>query len=159
MNTEKKEYKYSVLGKVRTLQLTVKKDTISLRKQKLGIVPNLIHSMDASNISLLVNNLERIEENIPILTIHDCFATNANFSGLLDFQVKSAFLFIYKDQKFIENYHTEIISYLKNLSLKFDEDSKILYHNNKQFNVPKVPDLDKTLDLNKNVLYSKYFLK
>lgn len=159
MKTEKKEYKYSILGKVKTLELTVKKDTISFRKQNLGVVPNLIHSMDASNISLLVESFSKLIDNFQLLTIHDCFASHANHIELLSFHVKSAFLFIYKNQNFIKDYHKETISYLKNLGLIFNKDDSILYLNNKEYKVPVVPNLEKTFDLSSNVLYSKYFVK
>lgn len=159
MKTEKKRYKYSILGKVKTLELTVKKDTISLRKQNLGIVPNLIHSMDASNISILVESISKIDKDIQLFTIHDCFATNANYIELLSFHVKSAFLFIYKNQNFIEEYHKETISYLKNLGLKFNKNDSILYYNNLEYEVPIAPNLEKTFDLKSNILFSKYFVK
>ena len=159
MKTEKKLYKYSILGKVKSLQLTVKTDIVSLRKQKLGIVPNLIHSMYASNIAILVNNLLDMDVNFPMFTIHDCFASNANFTELLTFEVKSAFVFIYKNQDFIEKYHNDTIAYLENLGLSFNADKSILFHKDKQYTVPLKPELNKTVDLVTNILNSRYFLK
>src|SRR5882762_5986359 len=87
--------------------------TISLPTNKLdknqirrSFMPNLIHSLDASNIHLIIPKLK----NIPIYTIHDCFATSVNNMVLLDFVVKSTFINIYfGDFNFMESMHTQLI--------------------------------------------------
>jgi DNA-directed RNA polymerase len=120
--------------------------------------------MDASNIVLLINSIKSLEfnNNIPILTIHDCFSTNANYIELLNYHVKLAFLSIYKNKNFIENYHKNIINYLKNYGLNFiNNDTEILLISNKnkiiKHKLPNLPVLNKTLDLEDNILFSKYF--
>jgi DNA-directed RNA polymerase len=67
-------------------------DKIDLRKQNEAIVPNLVHSFDASNISLLIKGLDDVQNNINMLTIHDCFATDANNVDLMVLHVKMAFM-------------------------------------------------------------------
>jgi DNA-directed RNA polymerase len=86
-------------------------------------MPNIVHSMDASNICLLIKSINSINNNIPILTIHDCFATNANYIELLNYHVKLAFLSIYKDNNFVNNYHEETINHLKKYGVIFNEDN------------------------------------
>ena len=114
MKTEKKLYKYSILGKVKSLQLTVKTDIVSLRKQKLGIVPNLIHSMDASNIAILVNNLLDMDVNFPMFTIHDCFGTHPNYMLTLSDIVRDKFIKLYAKDSFLKKLHKKYLSNLNN---------------------------------------------
>jgi len=123
-------------------------------------MPNLVHSMDASNIILLINSIISLDynNNIPILTIHDCFASNANYIELLNYHVKLAFLNIYKDNNFVNNYHDFIINYLINNNIIFNEDnSGVILKHNKILYLPKKPELVKSLDLEDNILFSKYF--
>jgi hypothetical protein len=55
-------------------------------------MPNMIHSLDASNIYELIKSLD---EEIPIFTIHDCFGGLASDMGLIEAEVKKAFVSIY----------------------------------------------------------------
>jgi len=58
-----------------------------------GFMPNLIHSLDASNIHLLIPKLT----DQPLYTVHDCFATTANNMSKLDnlILIKETFIQIY----------------------------------------------------------------
>ena len=77
----------------------------------------------------------------------------------LSFHVKSAFLNIYKNKDFIDKYHNDIIQYLKNYGLVFNKDNNLIFLNDKQYLVPNKPNIDKNLDLENNILFSKYFVK
>ncbi|KAI9493363.1 hypothetical protein BDB00DRAFT_763857, partial [Zychaea mexicana] len=68
-----------VLGK--TKKILVKspiKEKINKIKQVNAFIPNFVHSMDGSHVALLIKEILSKEKNINILTVHDCFATNAN---------------------------------------------------------------------------------
>jgi len=66
-----------------------------------SFMPNFIHSLDAANIHILLNNLA-LDYDIPVYTIHDCFATTPNNMKLLEYKVKEAFIEIYfKDEGFL----------------------------------------------------------
>jgi DNA-directed RNA polymerase len=54
-------------------------------------MPNLVHSLDASNVHLLCNNLT----GQPLYTIQDCFATTPNNMEFIEHCVKDAFIKIY----------------------------------------------------------------
>ena len=51
-------------------------------------MPNLIHSLDASNIHLLVDKLFKDYNKFPIYCIHDCFATLPNQMTDLEERIK-----------------------------------------------------------------------
>jgi DNA-directed RNA polymerase len=76
-----------------TLQIpTNKLDTEQIRR---GFMPNMVHSMDAANIHILIQRLIANGVNIPLYTIHDCFATTPNNMGILDRHTKGAFIEMY----------------------------------------------------------------
>lgn len=158
MKMDTHEIKYSVIGKRKSLMLNKKSNKVDIAKQNLGVIPNIVHSMDAANISIVIQSILKIDKHLFILTIHDCFGCNANNVQLLSHHVKYAFLSIYSDKNFIEKYHDFIINYLINLGVIFNEDKTIVFLDNVNINVPKYPIFDKNIDLESNVILSKYFL-
>ena len=77
--------------------------------------------MDAANISILVNKLIDDGININILTVHDAFATNANYIDELTFRIKLSFLVIYAEKDFIVKFHWVIINNLIDQGFLLDE--------------------------------------
>jgi DNA-directed RNA polymerase, mitochondrial len=47
------------------------------KKQVQAIIPNIIHSLDASHLINIINTAINLNFN-QILTIHDCFGTHPN---------------------------------------------------------------------------------
>jgi hypothetical protein len=75
-----------------------------------GFMPNLIHSLDASNIHLLIPKLT----DQPLYTVHDCFATTANNMSKLDNLIKETFIQIYfTDGNYLSNMHTSLVKQIK----------------------------------------------
>ena len=66
------------------------KNKINLRKQNHGVIPDLIHTLHASNISILLDKIIKDNYSINLLTIQDCFATNANHVADLTYRIKIA---------------------------------------------------------------------
>ena len=91
------------------------KNNTDIRKQNNSIVPNIVHSFDASNIALLVDNISSnfSENKLNLLTIHDCFATNANDVDEMEFMVKLSFIALYSEKSFIESYHNFILEFIR----------------------------------------------
>lgn len=97
----------SILGKRTSISLKeLNKLQIDLRKKNIAIVPNVVHSFDASNIALLVKGIteEFNDRKFNLLTaprsaIHDCFATNANDVYFMVYHVKTAFLSLRPQQR------------------------------------------------------------
>ena|SRR5271155_1544255 len=102
--------KYIKKSTVNTKSLYIKKRgiTISLPTSTLdpdanlrSFIPNLIHSMDASNIHLLISkimeglNKSNNDQNINLYTIHDCFQTTPYTMNLINQTVKAVFIDLY----------------------------------------------------------------
>ena len=73
---------------------TIIKDRFDLVKQSNALMPNLIHSLDASSIALLY---ERLSENntYNLFTIHDCFHVTTDKVELLINLLKAVYVKIY----------------------------------------------------------------
>jgi DNA-directed RNA polymerase len=73
-----KQIKTSLLKNVKPISILIPTDQIDYGSIKTGIMPNLIHSLDSSNIHILIRNLKNNfnKRFIDLYTIHDCFATH-----------------------------------------------------------------------------------
>ncbi|MFO0003063.1 MAG: DNA-directed RNA polymerase, partial [bacterium] len=91
-------------------------DFICKRKQQNGLMPNIIHSMDASNITCLIDSLTKVcEAPISLLTIHDCFGTHAQDVPLIQQYVKRSFAELYVKKDFIEEFHKRCLTAIRDL--------------------------------------------
>ena len=126
---------------------------LNKNKQINSFVPNFIHSMDASNVILLIQKAYNL--NINIVTIHDCFGVHANHTELLSRLVKEAFISIYGDKKTIENFHDLNLNYIKaNYEIK---ENKVINAEGKVLDIPVKPALGE-LDLKTQLINSNYFI-
>lgn len=115
-----------------------------------------MHSFDASNISLLVKELLINYNKINMLTIHDCFATNANDVDLMVWHVKFAFLMLYSNKNFVNSYHNFILEYLIKSGLTVKD--KFVCLNGKKTKLPIPPKFEMMADFEDNILGSQYFI-
>jgi DNA-directed RNA polymerase len=149
----------SILGRKKSI--TIKepiRNDINLRKQNEAIMPNIVHSFDASNIALLIKELLKNNNSVNIYTVHDCWATNANDVELMFYQVKMAFLLLYSNELFVTKYHNFIINYIKFNDYKINEDNEIVITCRKRIQIPDVPNFEYKKEFENNILGSQYFL-
>ena len=125
-----------------------------------SFIPNFIHSMDTSNIVLLVKKAEEL--NLNIITIHDCFGTHPNYMEDVFNIVKDEFIQIYLCEDFLNKFHERNIQSIKDYGceLKFNDKIQQHYvkveHRKERIYIPNKP-LMGTFDLN-NVKNSKYMI-
>jgi DNA-directed RNA polymerase len=99
-----------------------------------------------------------------LLTIHDCFATNANDVDSMVLQVKLAFLSLYSDKSFITTYHNFILDYIHKtgylITNKQSEGQKISYvvTDKVTLRIPNIPQFKMNPNLRWNILGSQYFI-
>jgi DNA-directed RNA polymerase len=115
----------------RSKPITISMPTNEIDKIKMSrsFRHNFIHSLDASNVHLLIKILSELpaRDIIPFYTIHYCFASTPNNIALLENTVKKAFLEIYfKDEGYLLKAHNKIIKEIKD---KF----KIKIENGKEY--------------------------
>jgi len=112
------------------LKVTVK-DKYDKRKQIRALMPNLIHSLDASSLSLLLVEFYNSfsNKNVQFFSVHDCFGTTCDKV----FRLKTILASVYT-----ELYSSE--SYL----IKFDDYALNVIENNTDY---KVDRLNRKIDL------------
>jgi len=90
-------------------------DTLDGPKQKIALMPNLIHSLDASSMSQLFHRFhERYPENHNFYAIHDCFATTCDKIPTLIRLLKDVYLSIYSNEPYIKTFDDAIINNILN---------------------------------------------
>jgi DNA-directed RNA polymerase len=108
------------------ISLTVlNKNQFNKNKQKIALMPNLVHSLDAASLCLLIVNYFKQNDNINFYSIHDCFAVPCNKVNSLIGLLKTAYCLIYSDSKYLLDFdcnfrNTIIKSYGKD-AVSFDE--------------------------------------
>jgi DNA-directed RNA polymerase len=91
-------------------------------KQIRAIMPNLVHSLDAACLSMLINNYFN-SYNIKIKNIygvHDCFGVTANNVDFIINDLKTIYINIYSDNGYLVKFNNEIIH---NIKLHYGEES------------------------------------
>jgi len=162
VETKNVELVTNILGRRRSISINKPlKDKPSLRRQNQSIIPNIIHSLDATHVTKIVLNFLNKYDTFNLLTIHDCFATNANFIDELNYFIRVSFLKLYTDKEFIVDYHNSILNHLKSIGFTVDEDNNIIFwhHNNKikKMKLPILPKLD-DYRLDEGLLNSVYMV-
>lgn len=142
------------------------KGKYDLKQQKRSLPPNLIHSLDATTISLLYRDFKKIG---PIFTIHDCFAVTADNVDKLISKLRLVYTELYSDAGYLMRFdhvlRANINNKLGDKGFKIDSDTVyILSPNEKKIIELPFPDVNKVLnyDLNnlhfKNAMESSYLL-
>lgn len=157
-------YKTSIksgqVGKTIVLRKT-NKDKKDNNKQRQAIIPNIIHSLDASHLINIINTAIDINLN-PIITIHDCFGTHPNKMGNLHQLVLKEFIFLYTNEDFLKKFHMQIIESIKDnnyiiytSTYEGKEEQYILIDDDKLI-IPELPEKG-TLNLD-SISKSKYLI-
>ena len=132
-----------------------------------SFMPNFIHSLNACNVKILIYKLIPSDQ-IPLYTVHDCFASTANNMSILKHNVKKAFIDIYfYEEGFLPllGSHNRIIYQIKEVHETIFIDGKeyidMSSYNTPDILIPELPEAFKNKELNefiKGLLNSKYFI-
>lgn len=154
--SEVTKVKLSYFGKNRTAVIREWKPIIDNNKQSLAIIPNIIHSLDASHLFNVV--LEGYDKKCsPIITIHDCFGTHPNNMEYLSKIIRNEFINLYTKEDFINKYHENVYKAIKDNQIKiYHKDGKDYVKHEKygRINIPSKP-IKGNLDLSRisNAIY------
>lgn len=109
-----KKTKAFLFGSSKPITLSIPSGKVDHTKSKRAMLANMVHSLDGSNIHLLVDLMQKKNKLFPIYTIHDCFATTPNNMKDLEMLVKEAFILIYFGTKgYLTKMHEHIIGDLR----------------------------------------------
>jgi len=133
------------------LNLTVlNKKQFNKNKQKIALMPNLIHSLDAASLCLVIVNYFKQIDNINFYSIHDCFAVPCNKVNNLTGLLKTAYCIIYSDSKYLLDFDASfrfsiIKSYGEAAVLFKDEEAKLIVKLNGENLTFKFPSINSVI--------------
>lgn len=154
-----KEYKISLsfAGKTKKLILKEWTNVLDKRAQINGLIPNVVHSLDASHLMEVLKECKKYNIEY-ILPIHDCFGTHPNNLEKVYNILKIEFINLYSKQNFLEKFQKDIIYVLKTNKFKIVKKKNLTYvvdhSNNKYYLMPELPT-EGELDLN-DIKNSRY---
>lgn len=134
--------------------IVIPTNKIDKLSQKSAFMPNLIHSMDGSTITLLIKNLRSLGL-FNIYTIHDCFATTADNISIINELVREAFCEIYSDENFLINLHTFFLEYI---SGNYKIVKNYIITSTGPIEIPKLPKTGDFNDLKENIKKAIYLI-
>lgn len=73
-------------------------------KQISSLMPNLVHSLDAASLGLLIDNYFKVNKSKNFYSIHDCFAVTCNNVHLIYEFLKLSYCKIYIKNSFLEKF-------------------------------------------------------
>lgn len=152
--------KLSLFQKTKTLIYKELTDKTDKSKQEQAIIPNVIHSLDASHLMKILIQGEK-DQFGPIITVHDCFGTLPSKMEELDFRVKKEFLLLYIDGNFLFKFNERCLQTIRDNGIEIYSNSKdkkeyVITQNNKLLPIPTLPSIG-SLDLEK-ITKAKYFI-
>lgn len=80
------------------------KSKLNTKKQIRSLMPNLVHSLDAASLSLLIDKFFNGDKNKNFYSIHDCFAVTCNNVHLIYELLKITYYNIYCTQRFLKTF-------------------------------------------------------
>jgi DNA-directed RNA polymerase len=111
LKTVRKQIKTSLIRNVKPISILIPTKETDYKMIKSGFMPNFVHSLDASNIHLLIKNIKNLKlNNLNLYTIHDCFASDYLTIELIELLVKISFVELYFNQNYLNNVHESFIS-------------------------------------------------
>jgi DNA-directed RNA polymerase len=142
--------KSSILKNSNPITISIPTDHSDKVKTLNGVTPNLIHSLDSSNIHLLIqkilNNKKQSSDNpntrMNLYTIHDCFASTVDTMGEIERLVRESFADIYfGDKNYINTMHNNFINQIKSFTeILIDEKNReYIIIDDKKLLIPEIP--------------------
>jgi DNA-directed RNA polymerase, mitochondrial len=156
-----KQNKIAINFAGRTRKMIIKEWTkkVNKGKQSSAIIPNIIHSLDASHLINVINSANSKNIN-SIITVHDCFGTHPNNLDSLSHLVKIEFIKLYTQTSFLEKFHNRNKQNIEDNDIKINIDNitgeEYIIIKRKKYYLPNIPKLG-NLNLN-NIINSKYMI-
>lgn len=141
---EKSNAKFNLHGVAKEIHYLKYSDEMSKVKQKNAIIPNVIHSLDASHAySIILESSKNMGKNV--ISIHDCFGSHPNDMAEIHHIVRKTFILQYTENDFLKEFRERIINLIKLDDHEIiEEDNKTtLIYNNKKYIIPNTPELGK----------------
>lgn len=142
---QKKIEPFSYLNNSLTLTIT-DKVKIDKNKQITALMPNLVHSLDATTLSLLYNSFyHSIDDNVNFYSVHDCYGVTAKHVDLLINLLRAVYVDLYSQKGYIQKFDSyiieTIISSYGEESCRYEANSRTIYIDKKKIKLPNVENI------------------
>ena len=104
----------------------VNKEKYDKSKQIRALMPNLIHSLDASSLSLLYDKFNYIFDQPQFLAILDCFGTTLDKVFLLKTLLASVYMDIYSNDPYLDKFDANILDYIEQTGKIIDKEKRLV---------------------------------
>ena len=94
------------------LKISSKQD-YDKKKQIRALMPNLIHSLDATSLALLFSRFSKEFHEPQFFSIHDCFGTTADKVFLLKTLLASVYTDIYSENHYLHKFDKDLFKKIK----------------------------------------------
>jgi DNA-directed RNA polymerase len=123
------EVKYSSIrpflySKTKINLQVINRDKYDNAKQIRALMPNLIHSLDASSLSLLYKKFREFYSNPQFLAIHDCFGTTTDKVHKLKTILASVYMNIYSNDPYLYKFDKDILNYTQQAGRNVDKEKR-----------------------------------
>lgn len=110
------------------------KDKFDVKRQTISLMPNLIHSLDATSLSLLYSKfIEHYGSDSQFFSVHDCFGTTCDKVLILKTILASVYTDIYSTEPYLINFDKDILDTIEtSTDYKVDRNKRIVYSPNRE---------------------------
>jgi len=102
----------------------VNKDKYDKLKQVRALMPNLIHSLDATSLSLLYDKFSNVYKDSQFLSIHDCFATTVDKVATLKTMLSSVYMELYSNDPYLDQFDKYLLNYIEKTGRVLDRNTR-----------------------------------
>ena len=144
-----------------TLNIPIK-TKFNTQKQIRAFMPNLVHSLDAATLSLLIDIFFKENKYQNFYSVHDCFAVTCNNVTSIYKILKAVYAAIYSKEPYLKELHEYFLKNIEKLygsnSYNSKENTITIFKNN-EYKFIKYPDIKKVINIHSiNIEESSYLI-
>jgi DNA-directed RNA polymerase len=142
LNYQKSYTKIRLFGVVREMHHLFYFNELNKSKQKNAVIPNIIHTLDASHAYSIIMEANKSGGG-DVISIHDCFGCHPNRMSDIHHIVRKTFVLQYTNFDFLNDFRELLINHIKlnNYEIVEKINQTILIYDNKEYVIPNTPKL------------------
>jgi len=137
-----KQLKNSLLKNSKPITVAIPTEQYDYAAIERGLMANLIHSLDSSNIHMLVKKIIDDKLELNLYTIHDCFASTSGEMAIIEKLIREVFANIYFSKDYVSRLDSIITAQIKEDENVYQKGDKFFFKNNSkpiELDIPKLP--------------------